>query len=353
VVLFGWLFIMGSAVGSFLNVCIYRLPRGRNLFWPSSRCGTCVTAIRASDNLPLLAYWRLGGRCRTCGAQFSARYFLVELIVGVVFAGLYALEVGANLHGFREWLFGGFGYLASGQFPPHSWAFFIGHVVLASCLIVAVGCLLDGEEVPRGLVVFGAVCGLVWALAYPWPSPNALGNRRLRVPPPWAMIGYPEPGFVPWPVWEPLPAGLEEGSFELGLLGGMAGIILPATLVRLTDRRRRFGSAAGVLMMTGGFLGWQPLVVAMAFTALIALGVSTRRRITGGFFAFVLALEIVVVWLGWAWLGQVVRPVLMDVRYLAVFLVVLSGGLLGCNRRAHHTQGAPGDTILRGDHSKC
>ena len=127
--------------------------------------------------------------------------------------------------------------------------------------------------------------------------------------------------------------GLEPGSFELGLLGALAGILLPATVVRLTHRRRRFGSAVGVLMMTGGFLGWQPLVVALAFTTLIALGVSTRRRITGGFFAFVLALEIVVVWLGWAWLGPVVRPVLLDAKYLAMFLVVLAAALLAGNER--------------------
>ena len=326
VVLFGWLFVLGSAVGSFLNVCIYRLPRGRNLFWPSSRCGTCFAPIRATDNLPLLAYWRLGGRCRTCGARFSARYFLVELIVGVVFAGLYALEIGANVHGFDLWSAGGFYYLESGQFPPHSWAFFVGHVVLASCLIVAIGCLLDGEEVPRGLVVFGAVCGLVWALVYPWPTP-LLSRSELR------------PGFVPWPVWWPLPDWLEAGSIESGLLGALAGMLLPAGLVRLIDRRRQFGSAAGVLMMTGGFLGWQPLVVALAFTTAIALGVSERRRITGGFFAVVLALGVVLVWLGWAWLGPVVGPVLFDVVYGALFAVVLSGGLLVCNNRAQRTDG--------------
>ena len=51
-VLFGGLFLSGSAVGSFLDVCICRLPRGRNLFWPSSRCGSCYTPIRITDNLP-------------------------------------------------------------------------------------------------------------------------------------------------------------------------------------------------------------------------------------------------------------------------------------------------------------
>ena len=245
VVLFAWLFVMGAAVGSFLNVCIYRLPRGRNLFWPSSRCGSCFMPIRSLDNIPLLAYWRLGGKCRTCGARFSVRYFLVELIVGVVFAGLYFVEIGANVHGLDVWPFGGFGSLEAGQFPPHSWAFFVGHAVLASVLVVALGCLLDGEEVPRGLIVFGAVCGLVWALMYPWPTPTP--SRH------WPVTTVsPRPGFVPWPVWWPLPEWLESGSVELGLMGALVGILLPAGLVRLIDRSRQLGSAAGILTMTGG-----------------------------------------------------------------------------------------------------
>jgi leader peptidase (prepilin peptidase) / N-methyltransferase len=342
-VLFGWLFITGSAVGSFLNVCIYRLPRGRNLFWPSSRCGACFAPIRATDNLPLVAYWRLGGRCRTCGARFSVRYFLVELIVGLVFAGLYALEIGANIHGFDVWTFGGFSSLEAGQFPPDSWTFFVGHAVLASALVVAIGCLLDGEEVPRGLVVFGAACGLAWALMFPWPTPTPYPTVT-RMSSGWTQDS-PRPGFVPWPVWEPgshevkrgqepPPQVVERGSFEMGLLSAAAGILVPAGLVRLVDRRRRLGSAAGILMMTGGFLGWQPLVVALAFATVLALGVSTRRRITGGLFAFLLALYLIVAWLGWAWLGPIVWPVLSDVGYLAVFVAVLVAGLVVVGKRS-------------------
>ena len=329
--LFGSLFILGSAVGSFLNVCIYRLSRGRNLFWPSSRCGACFTSIRATDNLPLLAYWRLGGKCRTCGERFSIRYFLVELIVGIVFAGLYLVEIGANIHGFDAWSYGGFYFLEGGQFPPDSWTFFIGHAILASTLVVAIGCLLDGNEVPRGLVVVGTLCGLVWALMYPWPTPNLW--QRLRMPVSWPMAELtPRPGFVPWPVWEPLPTWLEAGSFELGLLGAGVGIVLPAGLVRLIDRRHRLGSAAGLLMMTGGFLGWQPLVVALAFTVLIALGVRTQRRMTGELFAFLLALYLILAWLGWAWIGPIVWPVLSDVVPLGVCTAVLTAGLILCAR---------------------
>src|SRR5262245_61340638 len=92
------LFLMGSAVGSFLNVCVYRSPCEKSLLWPGSRCGRCLQPVRWYDNLPLVSYWLLRGRCRHCGARFSARYFLVELLTGLGFAGLFYLEVVANVH---------------------------------------------------------------------------------------------------------------------------------------------------------------------------------------------------------------------------------------------------------------
>jgi len=93
-----WTFIVGAAVGSLLNVCIWRLPLEKSVLWPSSRCGNCLQPIRWSDNIPLLSYWRLRGRCRTCGARFSIRYFLVELFTGVLFAALFLVEIVGNIH---------------------------------------------------------------------------------------------------------------------------------------------------------------------------------------------------------------------------------------------------------------
>jgi hypothetical protein len=76
-----FLFSLGSAVGSFLNVCIVRLPEGRSLIHPGSCCSHCHKPIRMEDNLPLVSYWVLRGRCRACGAPFSMRYFWVELLL--------------------------------------------------------------------------------------------------------------------------------------------------------------------------------------------------------------------------------------------------------------------------------
>src|SRR5947208_13206977 len=90
-------FLLGTAVGSFLNVCAYRLPYEKSVLWPGSRCGSCYQAIRWYDNIPLLSYWLLRGRCRICGATFSPRYFLVELFTGLAFAALFYLEIYQNI----------------------------------------------------------------------------------------------------------------------------------------------------------------------------------------------------------------------------------------------------------------
>jgi leader peptidase (prepilin peptidase)/N-methyltransferase len=87
---------LGLIIGSFLNVVAYRLPRGESLVKPRSRCTTCGTEVRSLDNIPLLSWLVLRGRCRHCSAQISARYPVVELVTGIVFA-LVALARGPHL----------------------------------------------------------------------------------------------------------------------------------------------------------------------------------------------------------------------------------------------------------------
>src|SRR5258705_11933036 len=90
-------FLLGAVVGSGLNVCAYRLPYEKSILWPGSHCGHCYQAVRWYDNVPLVSYWLLRGRCRACGAPFSMRYFLVELFTGLAFSGLFYLEVADNV----------------------------------------------------------------------------------------------------------------------------------------------------------------------------------------------------------------------------------------------------------------
>ncbi|MCK4420156.1 prepilin peptidase [candidate division WOR-3 bacterium] len=89
-------FLFGAAIGSFLNVVIYRLPEGKSLVWPGSHCPQCGEKIRWFDNIPILSYIILQGKCRDCGNEISIRYLVVESITAVVYLYAY-LHYGISL----------------------------------------------------------------------------------------------------------------------------------------------------------------------------------------------------------------------------------------------------------------
>jgi leader peptidase (prepilin peptidase)/N-methyltransferase len=82
-------FILGALLGSFANVCILRIPRGQSIVRPPSHCGSCGAPVRWFDNLPIVSYLVLRGRCRSCGVKFSPRYLFVELATGLLVVALY------------------------------------------------------------------------------------------------------------------------------------------------------------------------------------------------------------------------------------------------------------------------
>ena len=84
------IFALGLAFGSFLNVCIYRLPLGISVVHPRSSCPNCKQPIAFYDNVPILSWLLLRGRCRHCQAPISARYVVVELLTGALFLACYA-----------------------------------------------------------------------------------------------------------------------------------------------------------------------------------------------------------------------------------------------------------------------
>ena len=77
--------LFGLLVGSFLNVCIYRLPRRESLMWPGSHCTRCDRSLAWFENVPVLSWMVLRGRCRTCGEGISAVYPLVEIVTASIF----------------------------------------------------------------------------------------------------------------------------------------------------------------------------------------------------------------------------------------------------------------------------
>lgn len=128
-------FLLGSIVGSFLNVCIYRIPRNLSIITPSSRCPSCNTPINAFDNIPLLSYFFLRGRCRICKTRISLRYPLVELL-------------NALLYVFILWRFG------------IEWHIFI-YCLFCSALIVITFIDLEFQIIPDRITLPGIVIGLI------------------------------------------------------------------------------------------------------------------------------------------------------------------------------------------------
>ncbi|MDG3007701.1 prepilin peptidase [Paludisphaera mucosa] len=86
------LFVLGACVGSFLNVCIHRIPLGQSLIRPRSRCPKCLAAIATRHNVPILGWLILGGRCRGCGLPISMRYPCTEALVGLISVGVFSIE---------------------------------------------------------------------------------------------------------------------------------------------------------------------------------------------------------------------------------------------------------------------
>ena len=89
--------LLGAAIGSFMNVCVHRLPHGESVVRPRSHCPSCGSDIPARDNIPILSWLLLRGRCRGCGERISLRYPLVELVSIGIWVGM-ALAYGPTLH---------------------------------------------------------------------------------------------------------------------------------------------------------------------------------------------------------------------------------------------------------------
>ena len=159
-----FVFILRATVGSFLNVVVARLPLEKSILWPGSRCGKCLAAIRWYDNIPLFSYLWLHGRCRSCGQQFSSRYFFVELVCTLGFAGLFYAEVIVNIHGWP-------GVFRQGILPSSWWVGFVYHAVLFALLLAAALCDLACREIPLGITIPGTIIGFVGASFCPGHGP--------------------------------------------------------------------------------------------------------------------------------------------------------------------------------------
>jgi leader peptidase (prepilin peptidase)/N-methyltransferase len=90
-IVYPWVFFFGACIGSFLNVCIYRIPAGLSIVHPPSRCPQCETQIRWWQNIPMASWLFLRGKCSVCKAKISVRYLLVEILTGLLFLRIFTL----------------------------------------------------------------------------------------------------------------------------------------------------------------------------------------------------------------------------------------------------------------------
>lgn len=157
-------FLMGAIWGSFANVVIVRWPQGLSVVTPRSRCGKCLQAIAAYDNIPILSWFILRGKCRHCGEKFSFRYPLVELIMATLFA-LAFWKLGWSWT-FLESLLFIFGLVTVSMIDLDH--FLLPDVFTLSGIVIGlVGALLSPERIFMDAligVLFGG--GFLWALAY-------------------------------------------------------------------------------------------------------------------------------------------------------------------------------------------
>ena len=241
-------FVFGLMIGSFLNVCISRLPEGESVVSPRSRCPKCRTEIAWYDNIPVLSYVLLGGQCRKCQAPISALYPLVELTTAITFT------IQAMVHGDDP------GLLAI-------------RLIFTAMLIVLFGTDLQTMRLPNVITYPGIVIGLVASLVLPSP-PDVLTSAigaAIGAAIPWliryawfkstgveamglgdvkmlAMIG----AFLGWQqVWVVL--------FISSLAGAIVGIILLRVQGRSMATRIPFGTFLAIAAFVASVAG-EPLV---------------------------------------------------------------------------------------------
>ncbi len=233
--------LVGAVVGSFLNVCIYRLPRHESVVWPASHCIACGRLIAFYDNIPMISYGILRGRCRACRASISIQYPLVELVTAIGYGVLF-------------WHFG----LTSAAFV---------YALLYSALIVITGTDLSHQVIPDVITLPGLVIGilsaavilplgilnslagvvvgggLLWVLA--WLSPylfgkEGMGGGDIKL---MAMVG----AFLGW---KPVLLAIMVGS----LVGSIVGVGLIALRVMRRDEYLPFGPFLAVGSLVALFL---------------------------------------------------------------------------------------------------
>ena len=207
-------FVLGALIGSFLNVCIGRIPDGESIVTPPSHCPKCKTPIHFYDNVPLLSFVFLRGRCRSCAQPISRRYFIVELMMGVLAVALF------------HWFGLSFSFVVS--------FVFVAALIVISFIDLAVRIVPDVISLPG--IVLGLVC-------------SALG---------YFFFAH-EASIIPSPL-----------SSMIGVVTGGGFLLATAwAYEKFTGVEGMGGGDIKLLAMIGAFLGWPSIPVTLFIASLL------------------------------------------------------------------------------------
>jgi leader peptidase (prepilin peptidase) / N-methyltransferase len=232
--------VLGLAIGSFLNVVIYRVPRDESIVKPGSHCPSCSAPVRSVHNIPVVGWLMLHGKCATCAERISVRYPLVEALTAVLF-------VAVTVHFGFSALLPAYLYLTAIAIALAAIDFDVQRLpdaIVLPSYIVGVLLLMpagaatdDWHAAERGLIGMTALFAVYFALALAYPGGMGFGDVKLA-----GLLGL----FLGWLSW----GSILVATFGAFLLGGTVGIGL------LAARRATRKSAIpfGPFMLTGAFL---------------------------------------------------------------------------------------------------
>ena len=242
--------LFGLVIGSFLNVVAHRVPAGRSVVSPPSACPACGHQIRWYDNIPVLSWFLLRGRCRDCGARISPRYPLIEAATGLLFAATY-LVVGLL------WVLPAYLVFAATtlvlvvtdfdhQRIPNR---ILYPATIAALVLLTAGAAADGAlpELPRGLAGAGIYFGLLLLIALVARGGFGMGDVKLAV-----LLGL----FLAFRSWDALWSGI----FLAFLIGGTVSLLLLIT--RRKGRKDAIPFGPALVAGTWAALAWGDSLVA-------------------------------------------------------------------------------------------
>jgi leader peptidase (prepilin peptidase)/N-methyltransferase len=238
-----FILLVGLCIGSFLNVCIYRIPAGKSIVSPGSHCQACLVPIAWYDNVPVLSYLILGGKCRKCGAGFSARYMLVELVTGLVWFGYWLayFKLGVGTAGRPDEV--------SASMP----GVYLVHMALASALLVSGIIDYDRKEIYTSVTNLSLGIGIVGSAV--WPELQRLG-----------AYGHELAERTGWAPTDAVVMSLVGAAVGAGLIN------ITRFLGTLAFRKEAMGAGDAYLMAAiGGVLGWEAAVLVFFAAPFIGL----------------------------------------------------------------------------------